>query len=442
MNAEARQTISLPTATSITIANMIGTGVFTSLGFQLLATGSGFAILVLWTLGGVLALAGALTYGELAAALPRSGGEYNFLSRTFHPSLGFMAGWLSLVVGFAPPIALAGMAFGSYFSQVLPLSPLVLSCAVVGVVTLFHLRDLNLSSRFQNFFTLFKVTLLGAFIILPFFTSRRSEIRFAPHRDDLGALFDPAYGVSLLYVMFGYAGWNAATYVVGEVRRPRHNVPRALFLGTVLVLVLYVAVHWAFLTTTPAELMQGKIEIGYIVATHVLGDAGGRWAATLLAVALVSTISAMTWAGPRVTQMMGEDYAFFRALGRTNSAGVPVRAILLQAGIVYLLLLTSTFDAVLVYVQLLLAASSALTVAAVFQLRRLRRLRGEEPPPYLTWGYPVTPLLFLGISAVTMVYTVYQQPVESIAGLATLAVAVPIYLLSPKTAAPSPAPPE
>ncbi len=437
MSVDARPSISLPTATSITVANMIGTGVFTSLGFQLLATSSGFAILVLWALGGVFALCGALAYGELAAALPRSGGEYNFLSRTFHPALGFMAGWLSLVAGFAPPIALACMAFGSYFSRVLPVSPLVLSCAVVAVVTLFHLRDLKLSSRFQNYLTLFKVTLLVAFIALPFFSGQRSQIRFAPRRDDLDAFLDPAYGVSLLYVMFGYAGWNAATYVIGEVREPRRNVPRALFLGTVLVLVLYVAVHWAFLATTPAELLAGKIEIGYVVATHVLGETGGQWAATLLAVALVSTISAMTWAGPRVTQMMGEDYAFFRALGRTSPAGVPVRAILLQTGIVYLLLLTSTFDSVLVYVQLLLTASSALTVAALFRLRHLRRVRGEEPPPYRTWGYPVTPLLFLGISVVTMVYTVYKQPVESFAGLATLAVAVPVYLLSPKTAAPA-----
>jgi APA family basic amino acid/polyamine antiporter len=437
MSAAAPRGISLPTATSITVANMVGTGVFTSLGFQLYTTSSGFALLMLWVIGGVFALCGALTYGELAAALPRSGGEYHFLTKTFGPLPGFLAGWLSLVVGFAPPIALAAMAFGSYFSKVVAFSPLVLSCAVVAFVTLFHLWDLRLSSSFQNVFTLMKIGLLGGFLALPWVSEKAAVMSFAPSREDLSAMMNPGYGVSLLYVMFAYAGWNAATYVAGEVHEPRRNVPRALLLGTVLVLTLYVGVHWAFLTTTPIELLVGKIEIGYVVATEVLGETGGRWAATLLALALVSTISAMTWAGPRVTQVMGEDYSLFRGLARTNRSGVPVRAILLQTAIVYLLLLTSTFNSVLVYVQLLLTASSALTVAAVFQLRRRQRENPDvELPAYRTWGYPITPLLFLAISIVTMIYTVDQQPFESLAGLVTLLVAAAIYFVSPKIASP------
>ena len=156
----SRQTISLPTATSITIANMIGTGVFTSLGFQVVDVKSGFSLLLLWILGGVFALCGALSYSELAAALPRSGGEFHLLSRTFHPALGFLAGWVSVTVGFALPIALAAMAFGGYFSRVVPgAPPLFLSLTVAGLVTLFHLRDLRLGSYFQNLFTVFKLTI-------------------------------------------------------------------------------------------------------------------------------------------------------------------------------------------------------------------------------------------------------------------------------------------
>ncbi len=206
-------------------------------------------------------------------------------------------------------------------------------------------------------------------------------------------------------------------------------MPRALFWGTVTVMVLYVGIHWAFLTLVPTAELAGQIEIGHIVASQVFGTAGGKWMSAMLCVALVSSASAMTWAGPRVTQVMGQDFGFFRALAHTNRAGIPMRAILLQTAIVFAMLLTSTFEWILVYVQLILTLSSALTVYGVFALRR------REPDlerPYRTWGYPVTPLLFLGISALAMVHTFARQPWESLAGLVTLLVALPVYWLSPR----------
>lgn len=430
----ARDRISVVTATSICIANMIGTGVFASLGFQVAEVTSGFALLLLWVVGGVFALCGALSYGELAAALPRSGGELNFLTRSIHPLVGFLAGWVSVTVGFAPPIALVAITFGEYFSRVAPgTSPLVPSCAVVAVVTLFHLRNLRLSSSFQNLFTGLKVALILVFIALPFFTGARSGIDFAPHRGDLGVIFSPVYGVSLLFVLYAYTGWNAATYMVGEIRDPTRNVPRALAAATGVVMALYVGIHWSFLVTTPiAALAPGgvpEIEVGHVVANRVFGEAGGRWMSAVLCVALVSSISAMTWAGPRVTQVMGEDYGMFRFLARTNRGGIPVRAILLQTAIVFIMLLTSTFKSILVFVQLILTLSSALTVLGVFTLRRKAP---DLPRPYRTWGYPATPLVFLTISVFAMGYTVYHQPRESLAGLVVLLVGLPLYWLSPR----------
>ncbi len=422
--------ISLTTATSITVANMIGTGVFTSLGFQVVDIHSGFALLALWVIGGAFALCGALAYGELAAALPRSGGEFHFLSRVFHPSLGFLAGWVSLTVGFAAPIALAAMAFGRYGARVFPgVSPLAASCAVVALVTLAHLRDLRVGSAFQNLFTVFKVALIGVFIGAAALDGRPAEISFAPKAGDFGMMLGAPFAISLLYVTYAYAGWNAATYVTGEVAKPALNVPRSLALGTGLVLALYVGLNWAFLASAPISELAGQIEVGHVAAEHIFGASGGALMSSMLCVALVSTISAMTWAGPRVTQVMGQDFALFRALAATHSGGSPRRAILLQTAIVLALLLTSTFEAILVYIQFTLILSSLLTVLGVFYLRYTEP---DLPRPYKTWGYPLTPLLFVAISVVTMGHTLTTRPWESLAGLATVLAGLPIYWLSPR----------
>lgn len=426
--------ISWKTATAITIANMIGTGVFTSLGFQVVNIHSGFALLMLWVLGGVFALCGALSYAELAAALPRSGGEFHFLGRIYHPALGFLAGWISFTAGFAAPIALSAMAFGRYFSQVATgASPLVLSCAVVILVTLAHVFDLRLGSTFQNLFTVFKVALIVVFIVMALASdavrSDAAAISFAPQSSDWDFLASGPFAISLLFVMFAYTGWNAATYVIGEMKQPTVDVPRALFVGTLVVIVLYVGLNAVFLYTTPIADLSGQLEVGHVVASRVFGPAGGKLMSTLLSIALVSTISAMVWAGPRVTQVMGEDYPFFGFLARTTRAGIPVQAILLQSGLVLILLLTSSFEIVLVYTQLTLTASSFLTVLGVFYLR------AKEPHlerPYKTWGYPVTPFLFVLISLITMGWTLRERPWESLAGLLTLLAGLGIYALLPR----------
>ncbi|MEM1206419.1 MAG: amino acid permease [Acidobacteriota bacterium] len=429
-----RDRISLATATAIAVANMVGTGVFTSLGFQLLDIRSGFAILLLWIVGGVFALCGALTYGELAAALPRSGGEFNYLGRIYHPSVGFLAGWISFVMGFALPIALAAMAFGSYVHRVLPMgSPEVLSSLLVVAVTVVHLRNLRFGSVFQNVATVFKVGLVLVFIGAAFFRAE-VEVDFAPSWDDLGVVAGAPFGVALLYVMYAYAGWNASTYIFEEVRRPEVNVPRSLVMATAIVLALYVGLNWAFLVTAPMDELAGKIDVGHVSAAAMFGPGGGQLMSAMLSIALVSTISAMVWAGPRVTQVIGQDYAFFAALARTNRRGIPVPAIVLQSAIVLALIWTASFQTLLVYTQFALASSSALTVFGVFYLRWKAP---DLPRPYRTWGYPFTPALFLLISVVTVGWTLMEHPWESLAGLATVLLGLPIYWLSPRSASPS-----
>lgn len=432
--AVPRHRISLTTATSIAVANMIGTGVFTSLGFQLAGIRSGFALLFLWALGGLFALCGALVYGELGASLPRSGGEFNFLGRIYHPVVGFLAGWISFVMGFALPIALAAMAFGAYLQRVVPeVSPLLASCLLVVLVALLHLRDLRLGSLVQNLSTAFKIGLILIFIGAAVWqVGQAPAISFAPTRADLAAIFSKEFAVSLLFVMYAYSGWNASTYVIDEIDDPGRNVPLSLTLATGLVALLYVGLNWAFLASTPASELVGQLEVGHVAASRVFGPDGGVLMSLLLCIALVSSVSAMTWAGPRVTQAIGQDYAFFRSLARTNRHGIPVVAILVQTGLVLALLLTSTFESMLVYTQFTLALCAAATVAGIFVLRR----RGL-PRPYSTWGYPVTPAIFLALSVVMVLFTLKSHPKESLAGFATVILGLPIYWLSPRAAAPS-----
>src|SRR4030095_13848664 len=240
-SAPPRRTIGFVTACSIVIANIIGKGIFTSLGFQLNDIQSGFPLLMLWVIGGIAALCGALCYGELSAALPRSGGEYYFLSQIYHPALGFMAGFVSGTVGFAAPIALTAMAFGKYFHGVFSFgSPVLLSFAIVWIVALFHFGSLRGGSVFQNLWTLLKLLLIGALITAGFFVQSKQGISFLPTPGDTMSIFSGPFAVALVYVMYSYSGWNAAAYITGEIKQPGKNVPRSLLAGTLIVIAAYV----------------------------------------------------------------------------------------------------------------------------------------------------------------------------------------------------------
>jgi APA family basic amino acid/polyamine antiporter len=422
--------VSLLTATSIVVAEMIGTGVFTSLGFQVGDLPTGFSILALWAVGGICALCGALCYGELAAALPRSGGEYHFLGTIFHPAAGFLAGWISATVGFAAPVALAAMAFGKYLGAVLPEAPpLLLSFGVLWVPTLVLLGGRHISSSFLNATTGLKIALILIVIAVAFAATQAQPISFLPVPGDGRLITSGPFAVSLVYVMYAYSGWNGATYIVGEVRDPARNLPLALGLGTALVMVLYLALNAAFLRSTPTAEMAGKVEVALVAGVHIFGPAGAKIMAVLICAGLVSAIGAMMWTGPRVAMTMGEDLRALGWLAYTTEQGLPKRAIFLQAIIASVLLLTASFEKVLTYVQFALLCSSFATVLGVIVLRFTQP---ELPRPYRTWGYPITPLIFLAISGWMMAHVIRSNPNESLAGLGTMALGLAIYFLSPK----------
>ena len=400
---------------------MIGTGVFTSLGFQLVDIQSTFPLLMLWVVGGVAAFCGAITYAELGAAIPRSGGEYTFLSRIYHPGAGFVSGWISATIGFAAPTALAAITFGAYLSSVIPTLPETgLAITLVIVLTAAHITTHRNSSALQSGFTAVKVLLILGFCAAALFvTPDPQPVRLLPSAGDGGYLTSGAFAVSLIYVSYAYTGWNAATYLTSELEHPQRTLPRILAGGTALVLVLYFGLNYAFLRAAPMAAMEGEVEVGYIAATHIFGPLGADIMGVTLALLLVSTVSAMIVAGPRVLHVIGEDYPVFRRLSHTNADGIPSTAILTQSTLTIAFIATASFESILVFSGFILALNSLLTVAGIFVLR------AREPKmdrPYRAWAYPVTPLVYLALTLWTLVFIVLDRPMEAgVAGLLILA---------------------
>ena len=424
-------------ALSVVVANMIGTGVFTSLGFQLLDIRSEFALLLLWVVGGVAAFCGALTYGELGAALPRSGGEYTFLGRVYHPAAGFISGWISATIGFAAPTALAAITFGTYLQSVYPaLDATWLASGLVVVLTAVHATTRKNSSLFQRALTTVKVLLIVLFCAAVWLlTPEPQTLRLAPTAADLDAVTSGAFAVSLIYVSYAYTGWNAATYLTGEISNPQRTLPWVLGLGTGVVLVLYVALNHAFLFAAPQDDLVGKLEVGYVAAAAVFGERGGELMGVVLALLLISTVSAMVLAGPRVLQVIGEDYSAFHLLARTNADGIPWVAILTQGVVSLLFILTGSFESILVFAGFTLGLNSLATVASVFVLR------WREPDlerPYRTWGYPFTPLIYLALTLWTLAFLLRDRPGEAGVGLGLILAGWLFYRVAGRTTVGSP----
>ncbi len=413
-------------AACVVIANMIGTGVFTSLGFQLQAMRDPFAVLMLWVAGAVLAVSGALTYGELGAAMPRSGGEYHYLSKTYGRAVGFMSGWVSVTVGFAAPVALACMAFGSYLNRVFPaLPPGLLALSILAVTTAVHCLGFRGGILFQNSFTVFKIVLIALFILFGLFmTGHRLPVSFAPAASSGKTVLSSAFAVSLIYVSYSYSGWNAAAYVSGEIDQPQKRLPVSLWTGTAVVALLYIGLNATFLAAAPMQEMEGQVDVAFVPARRLFGSAGGKAMAAMIAALLVSSVSSMVFVGPRITQVMGEDIGLMRFFARKTEGGLPVRAILLQSLISLVLIVTSGFNTVLIYIGFTLNLFTLLTVAGVF----VHRFRFPDAPrPYKTWGFPLTPAVFILFILWMEAYLVLERPLQALLGAATALAGLAVY---------------
>ncbi len=418
------------TASSFVIASMIGTGVFTSLGFQLNDIQSIFPLIMLWIVGGVVALCGALSYSELGAALPRSGGEYHLLSRIIHPSIGFAGGFVSATVGFSAPAVLAAMALGMYFAAIFPaFDPIWVACSMILIFHFLHAFSLKWGTLFQGWSTGIKVILIFIFIIAGFMMNDHQVISILPKPGDVKLIMSSGFAVSLVWVYYAYTGWNSTIYFAGEVRNPQKDLPRSLLLGTSFVMVLYVLLNYIFLYTTSMSEMVGQVEVGYISGVRIFGQTGAGIIAIGISFLLLSTISSYVFIGPRIMETMGEDYSYIRILSKNNSQGIPIYAFILQLAICLLFIFTSSFEQVLMYTGIALIITNSATVAAVFVLRKREP---ELPRPYKVWGYPWTPILFLAVNAWILFYTFKEQTVESIIGVSLFLASILLYYLGKK----------
>ncbi len=438
----SKQVVSTWPAAALVVSNMIGTGVFMSLGFQVagfnrpdgssLLTGSVFPLIMLWVVGGTLALCGALCYAELATALPRSGGEYNFLSRIYHPMVGFCTGLCSATIGFAAPIAASAQVFGQYLCRAFPgIAHLVpnntehtAAFLLVFLVTAAHLRSLRFTGAFQAAATGMTVLLIMAFVIFGFSTTPAQPITFLPHKSDWVLLLGSAFFPSLIWVMYSYSGWNAAAYIVEEVRNPAKALPRALILGTAFVIMLYVAVNAVFLYTTPLASLNGRLEVAHVAGAQIFGHLGARITSGLICVGLVANVSGMMWVGSRVSEAIGQTYPALGLLGRTSQTRVPYVALLYQFAVIFVLLFFKP-DSIVNYVGSVLLFWSLLAVLGVIVLRFREP---DLPRPYRTWGYPVTPIIFALITLVCLVQNSQNHFRETVIGAATVLIGIPIYL--------------
>jgi basic amino acid/polyamine antiporter, APA family len=420
-------TVSVTVATAIVVADMVGVGVFTSLGFQVKDIPSGFAIIALWTVGGIVALCGVFSYSELGAMFPRSSGEYNFLSRAFHPAFGFVAGFVSATVGFAAPVALAAIALGEYGRAIFPdAPPITVAVGIVWLVSLIQLTGVKHSSTFQLISTILKVVLITAFLIAGFVIGKPQAVSFTPQASDLGYIASAPFAIGLVFVMYSFSGWNAATYIIGEMRDAGQNLPRALLSGTLIVLVLYVALNAVFLHTAPIDKLAGQIDVARIAGTYIFGEFGGRIVGAMICIGLISSISAMMWIGPRVMMTMGEDIPALRVFSRRSTQGAPAYAILFQLTVATLMLFTRSFEAVLDFIQFSLLFCSFFTVLGVI---KLRITQPDLPRPYRAWGYPVTPVIFLLVTLFMMYYLVVDRPLQSFFGALIMVSGLLIYVV-------------
>lgn len=413
---------------SFVIANMIGTGVFTSLGFQLFDIHNIWVVLSLWLLGGVLAFCGALIYAELGSVMPRSGGEYNFLTRIFHPSIGFAAGWVSITIGFAAPVAATCMALGKYMQGAYDgVSPEAVAIIALVGMTLIHSFSITLGGKWQTVITILKVALIILFIAVGFLAVDNPQ-----HFDssfDWSALVSSPYAISLIWVMFAYSGWNAATYIIGDIENPKKILAPALLISTFTVTIMYVLINAVFLYSTPVSELVGQVEVGNIAAISIFGENGGRIMSGVIALLLISSISSMVYVGPRVTQTMGEDVFLLKGLARKNKRLVPINALWLQFTLSLILILTASFE------QIINFSGFTLTLCTVLVAIGLFVNRVKEPNikrPFKTWGYPVTPIIFLGVNIWILVYMGIEKPIESLYGIIVITSGLVFYFINQK----------
>ena len=442
MSAAPRRQLGLLVTAAIVIANMIGTGVFTGAGFNARGLHDPTTILIAWVVGGIVALCGAACYAELGTMMPKAGGEYVYLREAYHPALGFVSGWVSLTAGFSAAIASSALLFSKYVSVLVGggVNQKLVAVALILAITLLHSFDTKVGGRVQAVFTAVKVALIVVFIAAGFASGHGDWSHFAPQHGGLSNVATTAFAIQLMYISFAYSGWNAAAYIAGEVEKPEKTLPRSLLLGTGAVMVLYVLLNALFFYAVPSDTLAGPpdtfapvVEVGAAAASVLFGHSGGNLMTTLIALALVSAVSAMVMAGPRVYSAMAADRALPPQLAWYSKKGVPTVAVVAQGVLGILFVLVGDLGELLRFSGFTLALFAALTCGALFIMRR----RGLHSA-YRTPLYPLPPLVFIAISMWIAYAQFRANPKELAVAIGVLAVGAALYATLVKPTPPVP----
>ena len=433
-------------ATALVISNMVGTGIFATTGFMAGDLGSAGLIMACWSVGALFAFAGALSYSELGINFPSSGGEYVYLTQAFGPEWGFMTGWVSFFAGFSAPIAATALAFSDYLGHVIP--PLkaegpgivigsgalslklggaqLAASALIAAFTLLNCVGVGRTAKVQNVLTTTKLIMIAVFVVLGFAVGSGSWAHFAePALRTSKVTLPTQFVISLLWVMFGYSGWNAATYVAEEVRRPTRTLPAALAAGTAIVAALYLALNAVFIYSTPLEAMKGEIAIGSLSAHNLFGPQIAGVFSVLMALALASTVNAEVTIGPRVYYAMAKNKAFFAAAATVHPRWhSPVLAIVSQ-GVCAMLMTLTPFRELVLYIGMSLTLFTVLSVASLFVFRRKRA--GWQRLKALDFAWPLIPASYIAVGTCMMIYGIIQQPRASLTAFATVGLGALVY---------------
>jgi APA family basic amino acid/polyamine antiporter len=427
--------------TNIVVANMVGAGIFTTSGLLMKDLGNPLVMLGLWILGGAVALCGALSYGELGAAIPHAGGEYIFLSKLYHPIAGFLSGWVSFFVGFSAPIAASAIGFSEYFTPAFPgllhlgifgnaeaeILKKIYACLIVITFTLIHMRGIEFGSKVQNLLTVLKVGLIVGLVAAAFFSGKGTMAHLfqgTSYKFDFGGW--KTAGLSLMWIMFAYSGWNASAYIGSEVKNPSKNLPRSLILGTGIVILLYMGLNLFYIYAVAPADMSGVISIGRLAAGNLFGKSFENVLSILISFALFSSLSAFIILGPRVYYSMAKDKCFFKFASDVHPVHkVPAKSVLLQ-GLIAVVILIFRLDQILTFMGFSLGIFPILAVIGVFKVRR------SGMSPYKMPGYPVVPIIYILAAIMILILGFLRSPGPSSIAILTVVVGVPAYFLFKK----------
>ncbi len=446
--------LGIVSATALVISNMIGTGIFTTSGFLAADLGDPKLILLIWVVGAVFALFGAFSYSELGVNFPSSGGEYVYLTRAYGPTWGFMTGWASFFAGFSAPIAAAALAFSDYMGYFFPAlkqanaqytlgsgtwalkigGAQMLASALIILFTLLNCFGVSRVAKIQNVLTLIKILVVVSFVIFGFAMGTGSTDNFSmsAQRTSTTPLVSQ-FAISLFWIYVSYSGWNAATYVAEELKRPERTLPTALFVGTGLVAAIYVGLNLVFIYATPLETMKGVVAIGSLAASHLFGpEAAGAFSA-LMGLSLLATVNAMVTIGPRVYYAMAKNGAFLASAAKVHPRWhTPVFAIVCQ-GVCSVLMTLTPFPQLVVYIGFTLNFFAVLSVASLFIFRRRpdwQKLR------VVSFAWPLIPVAFLLVGTWMTIFGMTLEPKVSLAAILTVITGAAVYhfRIRPKTA--------